>query len=635
MFNKLFLFIFLFYTSIYATENINVKALINLNFHKDKKSSIISKQKDKNINLANKYTEFELLVNKAREIYKNDKNKLKIINIIKKQYETLYKTLNLLNKKEINIKKLKKIKIHPILLIPEYKLQDNFYNLLVINTFINNFNDIKETIKEQIYTLTKNNNGILSKIQKEYYEILLLYKLKELEFYKKNLKKYKNFLLTQIKNKKTWNLKIINKNIINIENILKKKEKELELLKLNYEKWRLLDNKINMANMQKYIEINLSIQKKYYILLLKDYLYKFSYYYKNNNFQKTKNILKRIINNIKYIQYKSNVYDYFIDEKSAMEILNYYMKLKFKNFYEVKNNENKIKQSVYTIINYPIFKIGNKSVSLIHLIFFISIIIVSLILGKNWKKFVYKLRDKENISYSTATLVANIGYYAILLLFFLLGLNSIGIDLSSLTVIAGALSIGIGFGLQNIVSNFVSGIILMFEKSIKVGDYIQIDNEIKGEVIDILMRSTIVRTNDNIILIIPNQKFVENNVINWTMNDEIIRMRIPFSVAYGTDIEKMKNILLNELEKSKLPYIRSINKQYKPKIVFIEMADNSLNFYLYVYVKGKFTKTPNQTKSMFLEFIYNTLNKNGFVIPFPQQDLHIIDSVPIEIKLKK
>ena len=228
------------------------------------------------------------------------------------------------------------------------------------------------------------------------------------------------------------------------------------------------------------------------------------------------------------------------------------------------------------------------------------------------------------------------GYYFILVVTFLIALKSVGLNLSSLALIAGALSVGIGFGLQNVVSNFVSGIIMMFEKSIKVGDYIQIDENTRGEVIDISMRSTIIRTNDNINLIIPNQAFIQNNVINWTLGDDIVRFRIPFGVEYGSDISKVEKVILNALKNSNLPYIKK-DKNYdvEPRVIFIEMGDSSLNFELFVWVEGEYAKRPMRTRSAFLKMIYNALNEANIGIPFPQQDLHIKDTVPFEIKIKK
>jgi len=293
-------------------------------------------------------------------------------------------------------------------------------------------------------------------------------------------------------------------------------------------------------------------------------------------------------------------------------------------------------QKAFGFINYPLFTVGNRVITPLNFAIFILVLIIGWFIGIYYKRLIYKLKQKKNISYSTATLLANMGYYTILTLTFLIALKVVGLDLSSLAIIAGALSVGIGFGLQNIVSNFVSGIILMFERSIKVGDYIQIDQDTRGEVVDISMRSTVIRTNDNINLIIPNQSFIQNNVINWTLGDDIVRFRVPFGVAYGSDIDKVEEVILSAIKKSNLPYVKNhYMLDVTPFVVFMEMADSSLNFELFVWVKGEYARRPRRTRSEFLKVIYKALNEAGINIPFPQQDLHIKDSVPFEITIKK
>jgi potassium efflux system protein len=227
-------------------------------------------------------------------------------------------------------------------------------------------------------------------------------------------------------------------------------------------------------------------------------------------------------------------------------------------------------------------------------------------------------------------LLANLGYYTIIIISFLIALKIVGLDLSSFAMIAGALSVGIGFGLQNIVSNFVSGIIMMFEKTIKVGDYIEIDANTRGVIVDISMRSTVIRTNDNIDLIIPNQSFVVNQVINWTLGDNKVRFRVPFGVAYGTDIEEVEKVILNALKNSNLPYLKG--KEYEPLVIFEEMADSSLNFELFVWVKDIYARRPRRTKNEFLRVIYKALNEANITIPFPQQDLYVKEMPELKIK---
>jgi len=214
------------------------------------------------------------------------------------------------------------------------------------------------------------------------------------------------------------------------------------------------------------------------------------------------------------------------------------------------------------------------------------------------------------------------GHYFIFIITFFIALNVLGIDLSSIALVAGALSVGIGFGLQNIISNFVSGIILMVERSIRIGDYIEVDDNTRGRVIDIRMRSIIVNTTSNIDIIIPNQSLVENRVINWSMNDKIKRFEIPFGVAYGTSPDNVIKIVLEAVEKSDCKSIY-ISKDKYTKVVMTEMGDSSINFELFVWISGKEIFYSKSITSKFLILIYNALNENSIEIPFPQQDIHI------------
>lgn len=240
----------------------------------------------------------------------------------------------------------------------------------------------------------------------------------------------------------------------------------------------------------------------------------------------------------------------------------------------------------------------------------------------------YKINIKRvtqnisSINSTTRTIFSNLGYYVIIVIAFILALNVLGINLSSIGLVAGALSVGIGFGLQNIVSNFISGIILMFERSIKIGDYIELSNELRGHVTGINMRSTTINTNSNIDVIVPNQNFIQNNVINWTMNDNIRRFQIPFGVAYGTKPEKVSEVVKDAIKKSGFKDIVDNTKRHT-RVIMVSMGNSSVDFELFVWIKGPETLYPKRTASRFLILVYNALYANNIEIPFPQQDLHI------------
>lgn len=278
----------------------------------------------------------------------------------------------------------------------------------------------------------------------------------------------------------------------------------------------------------------------------------------------------------------------------------------------------------------PIFVFSEQPISLVSLLKAFVLIIVGFFAGMLYKRWIMSISFRwPNMSQMSVRLASNIGYYLIVIISFIIAVGSLGIDMASISLIAGALSIGIGFGLQTVVSNLIAGIILMFERTIRIGDTIEISDTLRGKVTDMRIRSTTIKTVDNIDIIIPNSSFIQSNVINWTLEDTSKRQHISFIVAYGTDIEYLKKVVLDELEQSDLKYIRDDdNKQ--PEVWMKGMNSGSIDFELLVWVEWDNKLRPNSLKSDFLILIYNTLNKYGVQIPFPQLDLHV-KNTPSEI----
>ena len=278
----------------------------------------------------------------------------------------------------------------------------------------------------------------------------------------------------------------------------------------------------------------------------------------------------------------------------------------------------------WTEINNPIIPIGD-GVSILAVIKFFLIFIFGFTIAIFYKRKISNAAGYlKNSSPATKTMLANLGYYFLVILTFVFALNSVGIDLSSLTILVGALSVGIGFGLQNIVSNFISGIILIFEKSIQVGNIIEISDQFRGRVTQINMRSSVINTFDNIDIIIPNSTLMQNHVINLTFSDDIRRLHVPFGVAYGTSSDLVIEVILDALEKSDLIYIKEDDNR-APKVWMTGMGASSVDFKLLVWINANTTKAGVDSSNMsdFLIFIYKTLQKNNIEIPFPQLDLNI------------
>lgn len=271
----------------------------------------------------------------------------------------------------------------------------------------------------------------------------------------------------------------------------------------------------------------------------------------------------------------------------------------------------------------PLFIFNERPISLWSLFKAILLIVLGFFIGAMYKRWIAHMSKKwTELSMMSVRLASNIGYYLIVFIFLVISISSLGIDMSSISLIAGALSIGIGFGLQTVVSNLIAGIILMFERTIRIGDTIEIDNVLHGTVTDMRIRSTTIKTFDNIDIVVPNSSFIQNNVINWTLEDRVRRLHIPFSVAYDTEVEDVRKAVLEALDKSDLFFIRN-NEDRKPVIRMTQMNSSSVDFELLVWVVWNMNLKNISFKSDFLILIYNALRANNIKIPFPQLDVYM------------
>jgi len=213
---------------------------------------------------------------------------------------------------------------------------------------------------------------------------------------------------------------------------------------------------------------------------------------------------------------------------------------------------------------------------------------------------------------NTVSMLVN---YGILAIGFFVAISVAGIDLSRFAIVAGALGVGIGFGLQNVVNNFVSGLILMFERPIQVGDTIEV-GVLVGHVLRIGFRSSTVRTYDGAEVIVPNGNLISSEVVNWTLSDRTRRLDIPVGVAYGSDPQKVLDVLTATAHAHK-----DILSYPAPSIIFKGFGESSLDFSVRVWIKD-FEELYRVSSELSVN-IYAALSEAGFEIPFPQRDLHL------------
>jgi small-conductance mechanosensitive channel len=272
------------------------------------------------------------------------------------------------------------------------------------------------------------------------------------------------------------------------------------------------------------------------------------------------------------------------------------------------------------IFNYRLFSVGDSNLTLGLILTLVFSIVVLLIIAEWIKKFiVVKVLKKYKIEQGTRQSVGTIVKYVLIIAGMFSILQTNGIDLSAFGILAGALGVGIGFGLQNITNNFISGLIILFEQPIKVGDRIEV-GDTSGDVIKISARSTTVVTNDNISVIIPNSKFIDDQVINWSHNDRMVRFNFAVGVSYKEDPQKVKRVLMEVAMDNP-----NILNSPKPDVLFEKFDDSSLNFNLRVWTSDYINK-PGVLKSQLYYEIFRRFSEEGIEIPYPQRDIHIISS---------
>jgi len=261
------------------------------------------------------------------------------------------------------------------------------------------------------------------------------------------------------------------------------------------------------------------------------------------------------------------------------------------------------------------------NLSLFQIFLLVALLIAVFWLSSRTKRFLFnrflaKSGLDRSLQYAIAQIVSNI----VLIVGIFIVLDNAGIHLGALTVFAGAVGVGVGFGLQNIASNFISGLVILAERPITVGDRVEVAG-IAGQVQHIRARSTVIVTNDNITMIVPNTKFIDSPVTNWTYGDPRVRFRIPIGVAYGSDVNRVREALIAAAREH--PAALS---DPAPSVFLDKFGDSTIDFELVVW-SMEMSYRPRRFKSDLNFLIDKHLRAAGIEIPNPQRDLHIRSGV--------
>ena len=269
------------------------------------------------------------------------------------------------------------------------------------------------------------------------------------------------------------------------------------------------------------------------------------------------------------------------------------------------------------IMSFPIFQLSDTTVTFWLIIKAILILLTIVYVSRLAQSyFDYKVYPSFGIDPGLGYALNTVFKYSALGIGFLIALKILGINLQFLLVFAGAIGIGVGLGLQNMAANVISGFSIIFGGKIRKGDWIEVEG-MMGQVTDIYLRATKVRTRDNIEYLVPNSNMISNTMVNYTLSSPLIRIELPVGVSYKADPRQVEKILVAAAEGEPL-----VEKTHRPVVRFVQYADNSINFELLVWIDVR--KTPRRRIRSNLYFvIFEELAKAGIEIPFPQRDLHI------------
>ncbi len=280
------------------------------------------------------------------------------------------------------------------------------------------------------------------------------------------------------------------------------------------------------------------------------------------------------------------------------------------------------------IWNWQIFKVGKNYITLGQLIIGITLIIVGYFVLRRFtrqleKVILKKLDVQESVGHAISTFIL---YFSMIILF-LFTMRLLNIPITIFTVIGGALAVGIGLGSQNIVNNFISGLIVILEQPIRAGDIVEVEG-LTGEVERIGARATRIKSIDNTQIVVPNSSFLEKNILNWTLSDSVVRRRVNVGVIYGSPTRQVEKLLLQAVTEHKM-----VLKFPNPLVFFKEFGNNSLEFSVSFWVRVKHIMELKQIPSDIRFRIDELFREQGIVIAFPQKDLHF--RTPLQVEVKK
>ncbi|MEM9025297.1 MAG: mechanosensitive ion channel domain-containing protein [Verrucomicrobiota bacterium] len=279
--------------------------------------------------------------------------------------------------------------------------------------------------------------------------------------------------------------------------------------------------------------------------------------------------------------------------------------------------------------NLELYKSGSTEIFMSQLIIALVVTVIGLSIAKRLSHLIANRIGKvAKLSDNTIHLIQRLTFYFIDILVILIALPIAGIPITIFAVMGSAFAIGIGFGAQNLFRNLISGFIIMFEKPIRIGDIVEID-EIEGRVQEIGNRTIVVKRSDGVDLVVPNHYFIDQIVVNWTREDGAVRATLPLGVAYGSPVTVVRDLLLKIANDNE----RVLQDPRPPEVLFSDFGDNALGFELHFWSNIVRPMDRRRVMSELRFEIDRLFNEAGIVISFPQRDVHLDTIKPLEVKM--
>ena len=275
------------------------------------------------------------------------------------------------------------------------------------------------------------------------------------------------------------------------------------------------------------------------------------------------------------------------------------------------------------ILNTVVLSLGDNKLTVGGIVLASLLIVLGFFLARWLEKRLTSRLVERKVKAEVVHLIRRIFYILVVVILVITALGLLNVPLAAFAFISGALAIGVGFGAQNIINNFISGWILMWERPIRIGDWVEIGEDI-GVVEEINTRSTRLKRIDGVHLLLPNSKLLEDTVINWTRVDNILRSMVRVGVSYSSDVVLVKSLLDKVVRAHE-----GILAKPEPQVIFEDFGDSSLVFDVYFWIEMSEGRSLRGTRSELRFEIAKTFEENGIVIAFPQQDVHIDGSIEI------